>query len=359
MTFFTFTLLSLLNAFRFVIGIFFKDATERCDSDEFFPSVSLCHPLDTVRANFGQQPFRYPIARIIRDSSRETQWPRPPKPPSFSSEIIYIILGGLAPNNDMDKTHMVSCSLVCRYWSRILSPYLFRTIKLQSKDEMDVMSAQVDNSNRQMSAAITSLTVHERAHDVWAYKVAMSLANRCHNLKTLTQERDPLDRLGWEIIRQCTPPGISRSLPALYSAYRAVTTFVLINQHFSSFAALTQLVSAFPVLKTLKCERITWDKRPDNPRLLRAPRCLSTIQVECCDTDWRMAQLFIARWGRLPLDWDPSSKSPELHRNDSLFVHGLLNTEDTQPFDTSELLFASSTDNHACAYWSLSLYTSN
>ncbi len=303
------------------------------------------------------------MGRVMRDSLRETQWPRPPKPPPLPSEVISIILADLAPNesNDNYKTYMTSCALVCRYWWQKCSPYLFKTIELRSKADVDILSALIEKPNSYLAAAsITSLKIHERAGEVWAYNVAVSLAHRFPRLRALRQERDGAAYFGRETqIKQHTPPRISGSLPALYSAYRTVTTFVLINHHFRSFAALTQLVSALPVLETLKCEHVTWDQRPDNPRLLRAPRRLSAVEVRFGDANWRMIELFTARWGRLPLDWEPSSKCPELGHGDSLLVHGLVNLKDMRSslrlkrFDLEHqfaIRFTTSIEKRICAY---------
>ncbi|PSR74483.1 hypothetical protein PHLCEN_2v9780 [Hermanssonia centrifuga] len=307
----------------FVAGVFFVAKVHQ--KSVLFPSVSLSHSVDAVRANFGQTPFRYSIEHIVADSLRKHQFPRLSKLSLLPSEIIHVILAALTSNGDEYKPYMVACSLVCRYWSKILSPYLFKTIKLRSKGDMDFLSTLIEQPGSCIPASLTHLTIHEHACDVWAHYVAMSLSHKFPNLRILQQERDYLTPFQWKDIQKSMPPSISGSIPALYSAYKGVTTFVLINHHFPSFAVFTQLVSALPVLETLDCRRVTWDTRPENPRLLRAPGRLSTLQVQDCDRYWQMIQLFTARWGRSPLDWEPPLKCPELNYNDSLLVHPLLN----------------------------------
>ncbi len=140
----------------FVLGIFFDNVYHDLPTtclhnvaiartgyyyDVLIPSVSLCHPTDAVRANFGHEPFRYPIGRIMRDSSRKTQWPRSPKPQSLPSEVISTILkfSALAPR----KEGIAWSALVCRYWYRRCLPYLFKSITLRSKSDMDILYALV------------------------------------------------------------------------------------------------------------------------------------------------------------------------------------------------------------------------
>ncbi len=308
-----------------------------------------------MRANFGQVPFRYPLERVVSDSVRTSQWPRLPREPSFPPEVVYAILAAVAPTDDERKTYAATCSLVCRYWARILSPYLFKTTKLQRKGDADILSILIEQPKCLIPTFLTSLTIQERACDAWAYSVAMLLAHRLPNLQNLILERDPLSPLQWKEVQRSMPPSISRSLPALYSAYKGVTTLTLVNHHFPSFATFTQLVSVLPVLKSLQCNCVTWGERPNNPRLLRAPGRLSTIQMQKCEGYWQMIQLFTARWGRLPLDWEPSSKCPELNYNDSLLIHALLNFKHTLSPPVSEYtlkaLFTSSTERRTCAYY--------
>ncbi|PSS37058.1 hypothetical protein PHLCEN_2v1097 [Hermanssonia centrifuga] len=323
----------------FVLGIFFDNVYHDLPTtclhnvaiartgyyyDVLIPSVSLCHPTDAVRANFGHEPFRYPIGRIMRDSSRKTQWPRSPKPQSLPSEVISTILkfAALAPR----KEGIAWAALVCRYWYRRCLPYLFKSIALRSKSDMDILYALVTQRPRThiLGPSITDLDHHlalEETHsEVWAYGVAVSLANRLPHLLRLEQRRD---YSYWELIQSRTPPRISTSLPALYSAYKAVTTFSLTRYHFRSFAAFTQLVSALPVLETLKCKDVTWNDRPDNPRLLRAP--LSRIEVYgAAAKSRRMIQLFTIGWG----SWKPTPKYPVLGCYESKLIKGLVDMED-------------------------------
>ncbi len=319
-----------------------------------FPSVSLSHDINAVQANFGREPFHYAIEYIKADSLRKHRFPMAPKIPFLPSEIICVILSALASKDDKRQPYIVACSLVCRYWSKILSPYLFKTLKLRSQDDMGMLSTLTEQPNSCIPASLTRLTIHEHACSAWAHNIAMSLSHKLPNLRILQQERDHLTPSQWKTITQSTPPFVSRSLPALYSAYKGVTTFILINHHFPSFAVFTQLVSALPVLETLDCRRVTWDTRPENPRLLRAPGRLSTLQVQDCDRYWQMIQLFTARWGRSPLDWEPPLKCPEFNYNDSLLVHPLLNLNQAlfPPVHDYKIkfLFACSAEERVCAY---------
>lgn len=287
----------------------------------------------------------------MRDFTCETQWPRLSKPRTLPSEVIGVILAALVPN-DLDhsynKKHIAWCALVCRHWYRKCSPYLFKTIKLHSKGDMNILYARIEKPGSHIpGASITSLTLNEGDGDVWAYNVALSMANKLPHLHKLHQARE--NAYDWKVIRSRIPPRISTSLPALYSAYTMVTTFILENHRFRSFAAFTQLISALPVLETLKCKYVTWEERPNNPRLLRAPRRLSTIEIALASRQsGQMFQLFTARWGA----WKPTSKYPELGCNDSKLIHGMVDIHDPNipdPFGVaSKIRFATFADE--CAY---------
>ncbi|PSR72272.1 hypothetical protein PHLCEN_2v11864 [Hermanssonia centrifuga] len=297
---------------------------------ELFPSVSLSQTSESVRANFGHEPFAYAVEDVVKaleETSSQPRWPSFPRLPSFPSEILQFVLDALHLTIDEDdsgdtneyKRTINSCALTCRYWSRVCCPYLFESITIRSKEDLNTLLDLMARPDSHIPSSILRLEIWEGS-DVWAHNVAMSLASKLPKLETVTHERmgDPT----WKNAQRRTPPQISRS-SAFYSAYQVVTTLVLKNHHFSSFAALTQLVKALPKLDVLKCEYLSWEERPYNPRLLRAASHLSTVQVEYGGR-WELIQLFTARWGRLPLDWDPSSKCPELNPSDLSLVHELL-----------------------------------
>lgn len=274
----------------------------------------------------------------MRDYSHKTQCWRPAKPRSLPSEVINIVLAVVNANISIIladsytkpfdtsefKKQIASYALVCHHWYRILSPYLYKTITLHSKGDMDILYARIEKPRGLVTGAdITSLALIEADNDVWAYGAAALLASRLPHLFMLHQERN-FEQFSWDVIQSRTPPRISTALPALYSAYKMVTTFSLAVHHFRSFAALTQLVNALPVLETFRCARVTWDKCPDNPRLLRAPRRLSRIEVFGVKVDGvslgQLIQLFTARCGA----WKPTARYPELGCNDSKLVRTLM-----------------------------------
>jgi hypothetical protein len=85
---------------------------------------------------------------------------------------------------------------------------------------------------------------------------------------------------------------LPRSLPSLYSYFHSL---YLADVHFRDVTDFARLVGEVPVLRQLRCHRLTWDKSTPSREAwqrIKHPHCLESVQAEECTDNWILLFLF-------------------------------------------------------------------
>ncbi|KAI0343656.1 hypothetical protein BDW22DRAFT_1428215 [Trametopsis cervina] len=259
-------------------------------------------------------------------------------PPELFPTILHYLAvddSGRGRNDNIRHTLAV-ISLTCRYWADQCRPHLLNSLNLQTKEHLYELSHLLSESAHTL-VGVAPLTRHLQTLSIMPAKRSPPWI---HLVSTILRPMLP-DHieiyLGLDVSMLESNPGqavrsihysLPMSVPASYSYFHSL---YLADVHFKGAADFVHLVSELPVLRRLRCERLTWE--PTSPTAavwhrMKFPAYIQNIDAEDCTNNWPMLGLF-ARRSVAPVVDDncltrPLSQDYELDLNDLHVAGGIV-----------------------------------
>lgn len=177
----------------------------------------------------------------------------------------------LAVNRQKATKHdLMSCSLACRYWARLLRPTIFHTIIIRSAQDLDTLLGFLNSPASDMGVHLKCLILEQSDAPVipWAHNVYAKLP------QLTSLERLEHKVVGQPLSRPDNPfrsihDGLPRGLPSIF--YRC-TLFDLSNFHAKSFTDVISLIGEISC-DDVNIRGVSWAICPTDPcAALRKPR---------------------------------------------------------------------------------------
>lgn len=169
-----------------------------------------------------------------------------------------------------EKRQIASVALVCRTWAAACQPRLFEELELRCREDLEQLLGLMACPKTKIQQYIWFIKCRVKPADSsppWIYlayiqlipKVISSRQPRTLDIYIDGPSHKEYKGLERQLFLRPLPPSVTR-----------VSNLYLTDLHFKRFRDLVKLVSAYPSLKCVKCDRVTWDPATDNE--LPAPK---------------------------------------------------------------------------------------
>lgn len=195
-------------------------------------------------------------------------------------------------------------ALTCRYWAGYCRPPLFRSLRLQSREDVYELEQLLTQSNvtlgkvAPISRHILSIMVAPlQETQPWIHLVSsLLLPKLSHDTQLFLGLEGP------RFVSEAKHPihsihhNLPKTLPAVYSLFHSLH---ISDIHFRCVTDFTRLLNELTHLRRLHCMRLTWSN-PSPPTLetwvhMRYPRTLERVDAEDCTDNWLLFGLFARR----------------------------------------------------------------
>ncbi|EKM52559.1 uncharacterized protein PHACADRAFT_261062 [Phanerochaete carnosa HHB-10118-sp] len=181
-------------------------------------------------------------------------------------EVLSFVLASVVPSHinyhnsserRRSKHELVAPSLVCRYWSEVIRPFLFQILILRSHEDVRLLKNVVSSPRYTSSSlfeAIQIIEIHQKAADTkpWLHHIhglSTRLRGTIFTCTVLGDANDPASTVGrWAPFK---------SLPSLTPSYVRLSVLTLDRLIFASTTELARVIDSFSTLKKCDCYALT------------------------------------------------------------------------------------------------------
>lgn len=271
-----------------------------------------------VRANFGQEPFRFNIADHFGLSQAKTQSNGIHLPPEIVDLVFQHAIQDVpvlhwkleSQGKRLVRYHRYILGRLClvsRRWSEVFRLLLFHTM-LFSKDGDLQRASNIPHPQPELSGGIFVRTL-------WIRPRMLDLGSKEHppvSLELLAFGQMPhqlpvLHDLIWDAADPAATQGASQAIPndvipphvaipALLRAFQSVERLCLRKKSYRSFTRMVLAVAAVPKLASLEMMDVTWptaEPVTPPPAWLKRPQHLRNLDLSCCSIPCAVSCLWL------------------------------------------------------------------
>ena len=196
-------------------------------------------------------------------------------PSELLSRVVDHLRPMLANDTSFDEVHrarqgLAACSLVCRHWSKVVSPMLFEFITLRCLEDVRFLLDVIDKATASRSSLLLS-----SIQTIWLYEDTQDVSGSrpwLHHAHSLFAQL-PRASFNCTIYREPDDDGATASVSAvqacIYSPFRSLprilplsilrlTYLSLQRLRFPSKTQLARFIHSFPTLKDCWCGQLTF-----------------------------------------------------------------------------------------------------
>ncbi|EKM48733.1 uncharacterized protein PHACADRAFT_154974 [Phanerochaete carnosa HHB-10118-sp] len=206
-------------------------------------------------------------------------------PPEILSHILACVRptyrkGGLAERR-REKPKLIAPSLVCKYWSEVIRPFLFHTLELRNPEDVRLLKNIVTSpsfTTSSLSKAIRWVQIHQETTE------AKSWLHHVHGLSTRLRNT----RFNCTVVSPAGDPSSApcrwapfESIPNVTPSYVRLSDLTLQGVVFTTTTELARLIDNFSTLRYCICDQLTFLDSSPVAQSRRARRRAPSVLWKC------------------------------------------------------------------------------